>query len=50
MKKKTMARKMRTHEELKAKVPIFQTEAWEKRKENIKKKVLKVEKNRKNMA
>lgn len=32
-----LARKMRTHVELKAKVPIFQTEAWEKRKKAIKK-------------
>ena len=39
--KKTMARKMRTCEELKARTPIFQTEAWEKRKESIKRKILK---------
>ena len=31
---KTSARKMRTKKELKKKVPIFQTNAWEQRVEN----------------
>jgi hypothetical protein len=33
MANKTLARKLRTKEELKKKVPIFQTQNWEKRKE-----------------
>ena len=36
---KTMARKMRTKKEIKEKVPIFQTEAWDKRKKDRQNKV-----------
>lgn len=35
---KTLARKLRTKKEIKDKTPIFQTEAWEKRKDAIQKK------------
>jgi hypothetical protein len=35
MEKKKIARKIITNKELKAKVPIFLTEAWEKRKAGI---------------
>ena len=46
-KKKTkMARKMRTQQEIKNRISIFQSEAWEKRKESIKEKVEK--RNKKN--
>jgi len=34
-----LARKMRTQEEIKAKVPIFSTDAWNSRVKAIKKKV-----------
>ena len=34
-----LARKMRTYQELKEKVPIFQTESWEARKRRKSKKV-----------
>jgi len=32
--KKTMARRMRTKSEIKAKVPIFQSKQWENRKKD----------------
>lgn len=47
MDKKKLARKLRTQEEIKKKVPIFQTKAWENRKEAISKKVAnKIKKNK----
>jgi len=47
--KKTLAIKMRTQEELKKRIPVFQTEAWLKRKEIRKQKVLEsIKKNNKN--
>ena len=39
--KTKLARKMRTKQELKARVPIFLTKAWEKRKEAKRKKAVK---------
>lgn len=37
--KKTLAKKMRTQKEIKAKAPIFQTEAWTNRKKLTEKKI-----------
>ena len=36
-----LARKLRTHKELKDRVPIFQTKAWEIRKKAIERRIIK---------
>lgn len=46
--KQRLARKNRTYEEIVNRVPIFQTEFWENRKNEIREKVLLSELNRKN--
>ncbi len=47
--KKKLAIKMRTQEEIKKRTPVFQTEAWLKRKEEKRQKVLKsIKKDNKN--
>jgi len=43
-----LARKLRTNDELKSGVPIFQSESWEKRKEAIKNRVKRQQSGHKN--